>query len=158
MDKDTRLADLFGIDEYNRPSTCKECGGVMVFKGVGEYQCEDCGALDYDDYGKVRNYIEEKKGGTAFDIEQATGVSQKKIRMMLREGRLEVAMDSKSFLKCEICGVNIRSGRLCPKCELNVHRQLESEQRTMRVQNSTMSGVSGQAGDVESGAKRYTRH
>ena len=41
---------------------CKKCGGIMVFKGVGEYHCEDCNAVDYDDYGKVRLYIEEHDG------------------------------------------------------------------------------------------------
>ena len=50
--------DLLRMDEYNRPKTCEKCDGVMVFMGVGEYQCEDCGAIAYDDYGKVRLYIE----------------------------------------------------------------------------------------------------
>ena len=40
-----------------RPTICKSCGGVMVYKGLGEYQCEECGQMDYDDYGKGRNYL-----------------------------------------------------------------------------------------------------
>ena len=27
------------INTYNRPTYCAECGAVMVFKGLGEYQC-----------------------------------------------------------------------------------------------------------------------
>ena len=46
------------LDMYHIPRVCTECGGVMIFKGVGEYHCEECGAVDYDDYGKVRGYIE----------------------------------------------------------------------------------------------------
>lgn len=35
--------DGFGtFDMYHVPRVCKECGGVMVFKGVGEYHCERC--------------------------------------------------------------------------------------------------------------------
>ena len=52
----------FGIDIYNRPSVCSVCGGKMLFVGVGEYHCERCKNVEFDDYGKVRNYIEEHKG------------------------------------------------------------------------------------------------
>ena len=38
---------------------CQECGGTRIeYKGVGEYKCEDCGLLMYNDYGKVRLYLE----------------------------------------------------------------------------------------------------
>ncbi len=49
MDREERV-DL--IDLYNIPRVCQICGGVMVFKGVGEYHCENCGDVAYDDYGK----------------------------------------------------------------------------------------------------------
>lgn len=116
-------------DIYNMPRECEECGGVMVFKGLGEYQCERCGFLAYDDYGKVRNYIEGHRGANAAEIEAAIGVPQKTIRRLLKEGRLEVAEGSRTFLRCEICGKDIRSGRYCPECETKVHRNLEAKQR-----------------------------
>ena len=37
-------------DIYNRPLVCEECGGIMIFKGVGEYQCEKCRHVAYDEY------------------------------------------------------------------------------------------------------------
>ena len=30
--------ELLDEDNYNRPTICAECGGIMVFKGVGEYK------------------------------------------------------------------------------------------------------------------------
>ena len=39
------------LDYYNIPRICQKCGGVMVFKGVGEYHCELCDFVDYDDAG-----------------------------------------------------------------------------------------------------------
>ena len=57
--------EISKVNTYNRPTYCEKCGGVMVFKGVGEYECEKCGALEYDDYGKVRNYIEKHMGANA---------------------------------------------------------------------------------------------
>lgn len=141
-------------DQYNIPRTCKNCGGVLVFKGVGEYCCEDCGALEYDDYGKVRLYIEEHKGATAAEIEHAIGVSQRSIRHMLKEGRLEVTKDSKTFLRCEVCGKSIRSGRYCPECEITIHRNLEAEQRAQLKKNVQGAGMVQKG---EEGQKRFRR-
>ncbi|MCM1191615.1 MAG: MerR family transcriptional regulator [Butyrivibrio sp.] len=141
-------------DQYNIPRICKNCGGVLVFKGVGEYCCEDCGAPDYDDYGKVRRYIEEHKGATAAQIESAIGVSQRSIRQMLKEGRLEVTQDSKTFLRCEVCGKSIRSGRYCPECEVSVHRSLEAEQRAQIKKNIHGTGLAQKG---EEGQKRFRR-
>lgn len=145
---------LFTSDAYNIPRLCEKCGGVMVFQGLGEYRCEDCGELAYDDYGKVRAYIEEHRGATAAQIEEAIGVSQKTIRRLLKDGRLEVAEGSRTFLQCEICGKTLRSGRYCPECEMKVHRNIEAKQREMA--HKDLQGFSmGKKG--EEGQKRFTR-
>lgn len=44
-------------NELDRPILCPECEGVMVYRGLGEYRCEECGGISYDNYGKVRNYL-----------------------------------------------------------------------------------------------------
>lgn len=148
--------DEFGIlEKYHVPQVCKECGGVMVFKGVGEYHCEDCKAVDYDDYGKVRLYIEGHPGATAAQVEDSTGVSQKIIRRLLKEGRIEVAEGSKSFLRCEVCGKSIRSGQFCPECEKKVHNRLEEQQRAFNQKNTKGVGM-GQIGDE--GQRRFMRN
>lgn len=144
------------INTYNRPTFCDECGGVMVFKGVGEYQCEKCGYLAYDDYGKVRNYIEKHMGANAAEASKATGVSQKSIREMLKEARLEIAPNSTFFLRCEICGAAIRWGRFCAKCETAHHRDLEEMARKSRHHDDTF-GYSTERRKGEDGSKRFTR-
>ncbi len=111
------LTEFQDLDVYHRPTKCPECGGIMKFKGCGEYRCEDCRYVEYDDYGKVRNYVEKHAGATAAQVAEATGVKQKTIRTMLKESRLEIAEGSNSFMKCEMCGASIRAGRVCSKCE-----------------------------------------
>lgn len=142
------------VDYYHVPHVCKECGGVMVYKGVGEYHCEDCGFVDYDDYGKVRLYIENHKGATAAEIESEIGVSQRTIRQMLRESRIEVAEGSKMFLRCEVCGRNIRSGRYCPECEIKMHRNLEEQQREKLRRDAKGFGMQHSG---EEGQRRFIR-
>lgn len=142
------------INDYHEPTQCDDCGGKMIFKGVGEYKCEDCGKVAYDDYGKVRLYIEKHHGATARQIEDETGVRQKTIRQLLKEQRIEVAPDSRAFIQCEFCGVNIRYGRFCTSCE-KIFTQ--KEQLLKEKQNKKMQGF-GQAVKGEEGAKRFERN
>lgn len=147
--------EALGVTNYNRPYTCKVCGGIMIFKGVGEYECENCHDLAYDDYGMVRNYIETHAGANTAQISEHTGVSQKSIRNMLKEGKLEIAADSRTFIKCEMCGINIRSGRLCDKCETSYNRVLEEKERA----NRKMSGYGTEKERREQkGEKRFHRN
>lgn len=149
--------DGFGkdlMDYYNIPRACKECGGVMIFKGVGEYHCEDCGFVDYDDYGKVRLYIEEHRGATAAEIENAVGVSQRSIRRMLKDSKIEIAEGSKVFMHCEVCGKSIRSGRFCHECEFKVHRNMEAAQREALHKDVKVVGMGAQG---EEGQRRFMR-
>lgn len=137
---------------YNTPTTCSKCGGALYFAGVGEYKCEKCRNVEYDDYGKVRCYIEQHHGANAAEIEAAVGVKQKAIRQMIKDSKLEVAANSKSFLRCELCGTNIRSGRYCSTCETIKQR---SEETANKKKNKAQGfGVSTGG---ESGAKRFKR-
>lgn len=143
-------------NEIERPTICKKCGGVLVYKGIGEYQCEECGALEYDDYGTVRNYLENHRGANVAQISSATGVSHKAIRDMIKEKRFEIIDNRGGYLRCEICGVNINSGRLCQKCEESYHRNVEAQAREDRNRNKHITGY-GEAVHGEKGSKRYTR-
>lgn len=146
--------ELLDISHLNIPTYCEKCNGVMVFKGVGEYKCEDCGHLGYDDYGKCRNFIETNPGATMAQVSMGTGVSQKSIRQMLRDQRLEIAPNSHAFLKCEICGASIRYGRYCKNCETKYHRELEEKARQHKP-HENMSGFSTEIPKGEEGAKRF---
>lgn len=119
---------------------CPKCGETMIFKGLGEYTCEQCHYHEFDDYGKVRNYIEVHKGCNAVEIEQATGVSRREINRMLKEERIEVSKDSKIFLKCERCGKSILTGRYCEECQIP-HRNLP-ESKQVKKNNAKRFGSS----------------
>lgn len=143
-------------EDQGIPVVCRECGGVLVYKGLGEYRCEECGISEFDDYGKVRNYLEKNKGANVANISAETGVSRKSIRQMVKENRFEVIENRGGFLRCEMCGVEIRSGHFCPKCEEAFHRKVEAEARNERQRNKTMAGY-GEARQGDEGSKRYTR-
>ena len=153
MDMDGRMRKMV-LDDFHRPTFCSGCRGVLVYRGLGEYQCEDCGAFEYDDYGKVRNYLDRHRGANVAEISDATGVTHKSIRDMIKDSRFEVINNAGGYIRCEMCGANINSGRLCSKCEMIYHRQIEEEARAKR-KAAIHAGSAGMQG--ESGSKRFTR-
>lgn len=150
--KNLKLKSFMEI--YNVPVACVECGSVMVYRGLGEYCCENCKAIDYDNYGKTRNYIEQNPGASAVDVERKTGVSRSSIREMLKENRFEIAEGARSFLRCEACGKEIRAGRYCHECEKNVHLMIENEHREKMRENMRGFAIHQEA---EDGQRRFVR-
>lgn len=138
------------------PVNCSECGGRMIYKGVGEYACELCGALAYDDYGKVRNYIEQHPGATQSDVSAATGVSKAKIRQLLIEERIEVTPDSPIFMHCALCGADIRSGMYCSACATKVKQDEIHVAKVVREKQRKMGYASDYGKDAK-GRRRFER-
>jgi len=148
------------IDKYNRPKACKMCKSTrLAYQGIGEYKCELCGFLDYDDYGTVRNYIETHRNATVSEISFRTGISQNTITEMLRDERFEITADSKVFLKCKGCGKDIRSGMYCPVCEKIAEAALarKKAEEYKEEHKKEVSGVGIVSHEASSGAKRFNR-
>ena len=140
--------------ELKRPIICEKCGGILVYAGLGEYRCEECKTSEFDDYGKVRTYLEKHRGANVTEISDETGVSHKSIRDMVKENRFEVIESRSGYLKCEVCGTDIRSGRLCRNCEQTYLREVEQAARNERQRN--MSGY-GEGPHEDKGSRRFTR-
>ncbi len=100
----------------NIPQHCKKCGGRMIYKYKGMYQCDECEEQDYDDFGIVARYLAENGEASSVVIEKNTGVKRELINKFLRDGRLEIPETSKVFITCNICGGDIRFGKICSKC------------------------------------------
>ena len=136
------------------PTVCTECSGEVEYQGLGSYKCKECGHVMYDDYGKVRNYLDEHRGATAYDVSMATGVPQGKIRQMIREEKFEITQNSSVFMKCEICGTSIRSGRYCEAC---MRKVLAADAKAdKRSSSKSMQGF-GMARSDATGEKRFRR-
>ncbi|MGN0369756.1 MAG: hypothetical protein ACI4EW_04350 [Butyrivibrio sp.] len=107
-----------------KPVRCSVCGGTLTYKSHGAYVCEECGNMEYDDFGKIRAYIDENGPTPAAVISAATGVPIQKINNYLREGRVEIPEGSNIYIKCENCGQDIRFGRYCPECAAKLSKNL----------------------------------
>ena len=98
------------------PKICPKCGGKYTFQGAGRYVCESCGYEFYDDFGKVKAFVDKNGPSPSIIISEETGVSLTKINKFLRQGRMEIPDGSGGYIPCERCGEPIRYGRFCPTC------------------------------------------
>ncbi len=83
--------DLDRMIEDKKLKTCPDCGHMIDYKGLGEYFCRSCDKMVYDDYGKVRHFLEEYPGATVLQIAQGTGVDKAKIRHMVEQDKFVIS-------------------------------------------------------------------
>lgn len=113
--------------EMGEPKVCSRCGRMFTYLGFGHFYCPVCKEKDAEDFTRVKEYIYENGVAPALEVSEKTGVSLKIIEQYLREGRLEIPECSPIFIKCEMCAVDIRSGRLCPSCATTLSNAMRIE-------------------------------
>ena len=123
MESEKKKPVKFNLE--GKPVRCSKCGGNLKYISHGEYECEICGNIERDDFGKVRKYVEENGATPAAIISDNTGVPINRINEMLRQGRVEIPDGSGVYIKCERCGCDIRYGRFCPACALAMGKQIQ---------------------------------
>ena len=117
---DKERKELETVFLANRPISCKRCNGKLFYIGSGKYKCDPCNEEYYDDFGKVKEYLEEHGPAPALQIAENTGVRMDLIDLFLRKGRLEIIENSNFYISCEKCGCAIRYGRYCPHCSREI--------------------------------------
>lgn len=108
--------DAYKDGDAGETKVCIRCKKIFTYLGYGHYYCSICKVQDNEDFSKVKEYIYENGVASAIEVSDHTGVSLKIIEQYLKEGRLEIPENSPIFIRCEMCSVDIRSGRLCREC------------------------------------------
>ena len=77
-----------------------------------------CGTLIHKEekFQEVKAYVFDHKGADITEVSEVCDVDPNQIRQWVREDRLQFTDDSPIRIPCEKCGVMIRSGRYCDKC------------------------------------------
>ncbi|WFR58690.1 MerR family transcriptional regulator [Anaerocolumna sp. AGMB13025] len=106
---------------------CRRCGRMFYFTGVGKCICASCKAEDEAEFESVKNYIYENLSATIMQTSKDTGVKISRIKSFLRDGRLVIPDGSAVFLNCEVCGANIKFGRLCRECADTLSKEMKQQ-------------------------------
>ena len=76
-------------------------------------------------YIVVRNYLDKNKSANLRQVADDTGVDQKSLLYLIREGRLSLRGENGEII-CMKCGTPIQSGRYCEKCKGDLVHDLEN--------------------------------
>ncbi len=112
-----------GLKKLNesKPTKCDICRGGVIYRGNGEYCCKRCNRIMYDDYGKVKQYVDKHGTSSILRLAKETGVSKDVLDYLVRDGVLTVSVDEETDeMTCAKCGCMIESGRYCKKCMLEL--------------------------------------
>lgn len=117
-----------GLEKLNasKPTECDACGGKMIYKGTGEYECAKCRKLMLDDYGKVKRYMDEHGTSSLMILGRETGVSKDVLEYLIEDGVLTMPEEEDTGRKCAKCGNPIESGRYCKSCMAELANGLAS--------------------------------
>lgn len=108
--------ELVKLVQQKKLEKCELCHGRMQYTGSGKYRCTFCGMEALDDFGKIKEFLDQNGPTPEAVISQQTGISMNTIDSYLKKGMVEIPNGSSVYLKCEKCGCDIRYGRYCPEC------------------------------------------
>ncbi|MBQ5430209.1 MAG: flagellar protein [Lachnospiraceae bacterium] len=114
---------------------CRACDRVFDYPGYGPQVCPECLKTEEEQFEIVRSYLESHPRATLVQTTNDTGVSLRKLQAWLREERLSYATSKGSGFTCDLCGVPIVAGRLCPKCAGRLANP-ERSKRTLKGNSS----------------------
>ncbi|MCR4843274.1 MAG: hypothetical protein K5840_08445 [Eubacterium sp.] len=110
------IRDYQKLLRRNRLKQCPDCQVDLIVGREGEYSCPRCQKIYYDDFGKIRNFIEKYPDSSIREIMENTKVPRRTIQAYIDYCHLEYSGSSSGYEKCTQCGAPIRCGRICPQC------------------------------------------
>lgn len=99
---------------FSEAKHCENCNAVLPPEYDGSV-CQSCAELllfqDVKDFIRSGDYNE-------YDVSQYFNIPLAQVRKWIREGRIQYKEDSLNniTLHCQICGIQILFGTMCPKC------------------------------------------
>lgn len=106
-------------------TNCRSCGRLFNYIG-GAPLCPNCMKTLDEKYHQVKQYIYDNPHANIQQVAEDNEVSVQQLRNWVREEKLEFSEGSLVGLNCEMCGVMIRSGRMCRQCKDKMANSLNS--------------------------------
>lgn len=124
----------------NKPKlrNCAQCGRIFS-PTRGENLCRDCRMKEEEMERQVMIYVRDHQGISIKEAVEATGVSEKIVKRMAREGMfVKNGLTTANFLyPCTGCGRPISTGTYCSDClaRLRVETKKAAEAMHIRVKD-----------------------
>lgn len=115
---------------------CPKCGKLYLENS--RKMCPDCFAAEEEMERIVMDYVRDNHQANLKEIVEDTGVSEKIVIRMIREGRF-IEHDVPISYPCSSCGAPITHGKVCKKCSSSFMEQvaqMEAAKSAVKVDRS----------------------
>ncbi|MBB6217705.1 putative amidophosphoribosyltransferase [Anaerosolibacter carboniphilus] len=114
--------------------TCKKCKKAIDERSLHDY-CPDCFRIIDEVFEKIRAYLKEYPGATAFEIELETGIPYHVVNNFVRDGRLIEIENNLINIECKRCGCLLLSAnhKYCPRCRDEIQREMEHAKEQLQA-------------------------
>lgn len=106
--------------------TCRRCKTPIHENSLQEY-CSRCYKVIEDVFDKIREYLREYPGATAYEMEQRLEIPVHVINNFVKDGRLVEIPNGYLNIQCARCGCLLLSAhhKYCPSCEVDMRRGIQ---------------------------------
>lgn len=113
----------------NKLKNCPGCGRLYIDSGSSI--CPDCYQKELEAEETVAAYVREHQGATVVEVCEATGISERVVRRMIRQGRFANIPGVNLQYPCVKCGAMIDHGDYCSACQRQVTADLVAQQKAI---------------------------
>ena len=68
------------------PGICRACRKPLNYVGSGRYECPLCGAVELDDFGKIKEYLSVNGSTPAWKLARELGIRRDVIEQYIKDG------------------------------------------------------------------------
>lgn len=106
---------------------CKKCKTYIHENSLYDY-CNKCYGKVEEIFEKIRIYLKEYPGATAYEMQERLGIPAHVINNFVKDGRLEEIPNEYLNVECMRCKCLLLSAhhKYCPACEVEIHKELEN--------------------------------
>lgn len=109
---------------------CSICGKLCIKNASGI--CPECFQEQEENEKIISDYVKLHEQCSIDDIEAATGISLKKVKRIIKSGR--ILLGQNVLYPCEWCGELISRGKLCEKCTMSFSQ--DARQAVKKLKNT----------------------
>ncbi|KEO84061.1 TIGR03826 family flagellar region protein [Tumebacillus flagellatus] len=113
-------------------ANCKRCG--RLYNRMFSEICGECSKEDDELFFLVRDYLQEHRRASMYEVSEGTGVEVSTIIRFIREGRVQTLDNPNLNYPCDNCGTPIQIDRFCKSCKDKLQKGLSATQESLRHQ------------------------
>lgn len=83
------------------PGLCPKCQKPLDHIGSGQYRCPQCGAVELDDFGKIKQYLSVNGPTPAWKLARELGIRREIIDQYIKNGSVDVRKTNTGDLNFE---------------------------------------------------------